>query len=154
MIKKVRNWTLGNKWALCRLVITWYKNRHTGTQIAHWDILTKQDNLNFLCFRCPTGQLASQYGGFCTMWSLTCKGPIILISKSYKHTCRRGFPDQSLKQDHAALIDKENTATTTYRFFISLDSLAMNSLPVGNDNDVDIDDDDHYHHQLCDLDLA
>ena len=29
------------EWALCRLVITWYKNRHTGTQIAHWDIFNE-----------------------------------------------------------------------------------------------------------------
>ena len=37
-----------------QLAITWYKNRPTGEQIAHWDIWTKASEFKF----------ALQYGGF------------------------------------------------------------------------------------------
>ena len=29
-----------------------------------------------LCSGCPSGQLALQHGGFCTMWPLAAKGPL------------------------------------------------------------------------------
>ena len=33
-----------------------------------------------LCSGCPSGQLALQHGGFCTMWPLAAKGPLSLTS--------------------------------------------------------------------------
>ena len=65
--------------ALCRTVVTWYKTAILERKLRSGTSKTKQVNLNFLCFRCPNGQFAFQYGGFCTMWSLFCKGPIVLV---------------------------------------------------------------------------
>ena len=54
-----------------QLTVTWYKIRHAGEQATHLDIQNKatssEFNLHFLCSGCPSGQLALQQGGFCTM---------------------------------------------------------------------------------------
>ena len=42
-----------------QFTITWYKNRHAGAQSK-----TKQLNLIFFCFGCPSGRFALQHGGF------------------------------------------------------------------------------------------
>ena len=33
-----------------QFTITWYKNRHTGEQTAHWDLQNKATYLNILLF--------------------------------------------------------------------------------------------------------
>lgn len=37
----------------------------------------QHSNLNLLCFQCPSVQFAMQYGGFCTMITIFCKGHIL-----------------------------------------------------------------------------
>ena len=37
-----------------------------------------------LCSGCPSGQLALQHGGFCTMWPLAAKGPFIVDWRRYQ----------------------------------------------------------------------
>ena len=54
-----------------QLAVTWYKIHHAGEQATHWDI-QQQRKCKFvlmksLCSGCPSGQLALQHGGFCTM---------------------------------------------------------------------------------------
>ena len=41
-----------------------------------------------LCSGCPSGQLALQYGGFCTMSPLAAKGPLTLLEIYFKTTIR------------------------------------------------------------------
>ena len=48
-------------------MITWYKSDILGRKLRTGTSKTKATivvNLNFLCFRCPSGQFASQNGGF------------------------------------------------------------------------------------------
>ena len=63
------------QWALCRIVITWYKSAILGRKLRTGTSKTKLANLNFLCFRCPSGQFASQYGGFVPCDHYLAKGP-------------------------------------------------------------------------------
>ena len=65
-----------NKWALCRIVITWYKSAILGRKLRTGTSKTKLVNLNFLCFRCPSGQFASHYGGFVPCDHYPAKGPL------------------------------------------------------------------------------
>ena len=64
------------QWALCRIVITWYKSAILGRKLRTGTSKTKLVNLNFLCFRCPGGQFASQYGGFVPCDHYPAKGPL------------------------------------------------------------------------------
>ena len=55
-------------------------------------------NLHFLCFGCPSAELALQHGGFCTMWPLAAKGPFRSIAYS-PYTCNANG-----KNDHVTTI--------------------------------------------------
>ena len=54
-----------------QLTVTWYKKHLAEEQATRWDIKKQSDciqsNLNFLCFGCPSAQLALNQGVFRTM---------------------------------------------------------------------------------------
>ena len=62
---------------LLQLAITWYKTAMLESKLCTGTSKTKQLNLNYLCFRCPSGLFALQYGGFCVCHVIaSCKWPI------------------------------------------------------------------------------
>ena len=64
------------QWALCSWWLHGTKTAILESKLRTGTSKTKQLNLNFLCFMCPSAQFALQYGGFCTTWSPAAKGSL------------------------------------------------------------------------------
>ena len=52
------------------------QNRQTREQMTHWDVLNKTTKFEFSLFNMAQCVIFSPVWGFCTTWSLSCKGPI------------------------------------------------------------------------------
>ena len=73
------------KWVVCSWAITWYKNRHAGEQMTHWDMLN-QKKLKFggFVYHVPVRHLLSSMA-ICTTWLFSRKRPIFMLKwKAHK----------------------------------------------------------------------
>ena len=83
-VQEFRSASIRSQWAICSWAITWYKNRHTGEQMTHWDMLKKATKSEFSLFNMSQCVICSPVWRFCTTWFLSCKRPILqLVTKTY-----------------------------------------------------------------------
>ena len=81
---------------------------------------TKQLNLNYLCFRCPSGQVAPQYGGFCTMRSPATNGPFCLfvcLLRAMNTWCFNHLKISSSDKLHASKVSRHTEFNCSARTF-------------------------------------
>ena len=82
--------------------------------------LAKQLNLNYLCFRYPSGQFAPQYGGFGTMRSPATNGPFcvfVCLLRAMNTLCFNHLKISSSDKLHASKVSRHTEFNCSARTF-------------------------------------